>query len=568
MKNSPEKKSEVVRSQAWTVSMSRPVLTLLVSLWLILFANLPFWKTVWAGIGGWSNGNSGFIASLPVFALMWTFILLSVLAWGRMTKAVLALALVVSAGASYFMSSFGIVIDADMLTNVFQTDPAEATELVTVQMIAWIVGLGIVPALLLSRVRIVKRSLGRELAMKLASITVAVACIGGIAMSEYQSYASLFRNHREVRLMLTPSNVLSAVHSYVRNEFKSPAKLEIVGADAHRLVEVGTNRKPRLTIIMVGETARAANFGLDGYERNTTPELAKENVLNFTNVTSCGTATAVSVPCMFQDVGRDEYKSAYSKNREGLLDILQRAGVGVLWRDNNSGCKGACDRVPTDDVSHLNLADICSDGECHDEALLSGLQGYIDTIKDDTVVVLHMKGSHGPYYAKRYPAAFGKFTPVCESSQLDQCSRESIVNAYDNSVLYTDHVIAEAVRLMKTNQAHFDSALLYLSDHGESLGENGVYLHGLPYAMAPKEQNHIPMVMWLSEGIKRHDGIQDQCLASLEEQPYSQDNLFHSVLGLMAVQTSVYRPELDMFRNCKAANQASITSLDEVAPIN
>lgn len=568
MKNTSESSGDKSRLSAWTVTMSRPVLTLVVAGWLILFANLPFWHTIWAGIGGWSNGNPIFIASLPIFALMWTFIVLSVLAWGRLTKAVLAIALVVSAAASYFMSSYGILIDADMLTNVLQTDPSEATELVTVQMVAWIVGLGVIPALLLTRVRVVKRSIGRELTMKLASIVVAVACIGGIAMTEYQSYASLFRNHREIRLMLTPSNVVSAVHSYVRNEFKAPSKLEVVGADAHRILEVGTNRKPRLTIVMVGETARAANFGLDGYERNTSPELAKEGVLNFTHVSSCGTATAVSVPCMFQDVGRDEYKSAYAKNREGLLDVLQRAGVGVLWRDNNSGCKGACDRVPTEDVSHFKLADFCAGGECHDDALLSGLQDYIDTLKDDTVVVLHMKGSHGPFYAKRYPAAYGKFTPVCQSSQLDQCSRESIVNAYDNSLLYTDHVVAETVRLLKKNQSNFDTALMYLSDHGESLGENGVYLHGLPYAMAPQEQTHIPMVVWLSEGIKSHNGIQSQCMAALKDQPFSQDNLFHSVLDLMAVQTSVYRPELDMFRNCKGVNQASITSPESAEAIN
>lgn len=568
MKSTSGKTPGSTRFPTWTVSMSRPLLTLVVAVWLILFANLPFWRTIWSGINGWSNGNPGFIASLPLFALMWTFILLSVLAWGRLTKLVLAIALLVSAAVSYFMSSFGIVIDSDMLTNVLQTDPAEVRELITARMLGWIFVVGVLPALLLTRVRITRRSMGRELAMKLASVVIAVACIGGIAMTEYQSYASLFRNHREIRLMLTPSNLVSAVHSYVRSEFKTPAKLEVVGADAHRIREVGVNRKPRLTVVMVGETARAANFGLDGYKRNTSPELAREGVLNFTEVSSCGTATAVSVPCMFQDVGRDEYKPEYAKNREGLLDVLQRAGVGVLWRDNNSGCKGACDRVPTDDVSHLNLADFCANGECHDDALLSGLQDYINSIKDDTLVVLHMKGSHGPFYSKRYPAAYGKFTPVCDSSQLDQCSRQSIVNAYDNSLLYTDHVVAETLRLLKHNQASFDTALIYLSDHGESLGEGGVYLHGLPYAMAPKEQTHIPMVIWLSEGIKDHDGIQGQCMAALENQPWSQDNLFHSVLDLMAVQTSVYRPELDMFHTCKAINQASVMSVDSAARIN
>ncbi|SFT51625.1 lipid A ethanolaminephosphotransferase [Pseudomonas marincola] len=556
-------------SFAWKISLSRPMQILLVSVWLLVFSNSTFWTTVWQGIGGWDNGSPLFLLSLPVLALLWTFGLLTLLAWGRMTKWVLGLFLIVSASASYFMNSFGIVIDYDMLTNVVQTDTREALELLSPRMFIWIALLGVLPAFLLTRIETRKFSWKRELSMKLVSVVVALAGIGGIAMSEYQSYASLFRNHREIRLQLTPSNVVSAVNGYVRRELKTPTQLEVIGADAHRQMRVGNAVKPRLTIVVVGETARAENFALNGYKRDTNPELSKQNIINFTNASSCGTATAVSVPCMFQQAGRDDYKPSMATSREGLLDVLKHAGVNVLWRDNNSGCKGACDRVASVDVSNLGLADICeAGGECHDEALLSGLQDYLDTLKDDTVVVLHMKGSHGPSYSKRYPQAFEHFTPVCQSSELDQCSTESIVNAYDNSLRYTDHVLAQTIKLLKANQTRFDTAMLYMSDHGESLGENGIYLHGLPYAMAPQQQTHIPMILWMSQGMEETANLQPGCLQSVKDKAWSQDNLFDSVLGLMAIQTSVYDPARDMFHQCQAPQQASTISGTQEKGVN
>jgi lipid A ethanolaminephosphotransferase len=447
-----------------------------------------------------------------------------------------------------------------MLTNVLQTDSAEAMDLFSWGMLGWLFILGVVPALVVSRVRLITRPWARELGFKLASMVLGLACLGGIVMSNYQSYASLLRNHHELRLLLTPSNVAAAVHGYSKRQFATPAKLQVVGADAYQVKLVGAIAKPKLTILVVGETARAANFSLNGYTRPTNPELAKEDVISFANASSCGTATAISVPCMFLDVGHDNYKDSMAKNREGLLDVLQRAGVAVLWRDNNSGCKGACDRVPTDDVSHLQIPDVCEGNECHDEVLLSGLQSYLDRLDHDAVVVLHMKGSHGPAYFKRYPAAFEKFAPVCQDTQLDRRSADSIVNAYDNSLAYTDHVLAQTIELLKGNAARFDSAMLYMSDHGESLGENGLYLHGLPYAMAPSEQTHVPMIVWLSAGLEQRSGIQASCLAKHQDVAYSHDNLFHSILGLMDVRTSAYQPERDLFRQCLPQNTASVDS--------
>jgi lipid A ethanolaminephosphotransferase len=546
------------------VAISRNLLTMLVALWLMLTMNLPFWRTVWLGVGGMSNDSPLFLLSLPLFVWIWLYVLISLLAWGRLTKPVLSLLALVSAAASYFMNSYGIVIDSNMLTNVMQTDSAEALELFNAHMLFWLLLLGAVPAVLISWAPVKPLKWRRELAGKLGSMAVLVGVFAVLVMSQYQPYASLIRNHREVRLMLVPSNMVSAVHGYLKRELAAPAVLQVVGADAHRIRAVGATQRPRVTVVVVGETARAANFSLNGYARPTNPELAQREVINFPQASSCGTATAVSVPCMFQDVGRADYKDAMAGNREGLLDVLQRAGVDVLWRDNNSGCKGACDRVPNEDVSHLNLAQYCADGECHDEALLHNLQTYLDGLTRDTVVVLHMKGSHGPAYYKRYPAAFERFIPVCKEVQLDRCDTASIVNAYDNSLLYTDHVLAATIDLLRSNATRLDTAMLYLSDHGESLGEHGMYLHGVPYAMAPSEQTHIPMLLWFSDGMQRSSGISAGCLRQQASQPVSQDNLFHSVIGLMGVRTSVYQPQLDIFRGCTPTTVAQHAETSEL----
>ncbi|MEO4045692.1 phosphoethanolamine--lipid A transferase [Pseudomonas sp. CAU 1711] len=549
-----------LQAKRWTLPLSRSALTMLVALWLMLSMNLPFWRAVVDGLGHLNQSSIFFLASLPVFVFIWLYLLLSLLAWGRLTKAVLGLVLLVSAAASYFINSFGIVIDHAMLTNVMQTDSAEALDLLTWRLLLWMFGLGLIPVLLLSRVRLLQRGWRRETLAKLGGMALLLLCMGGILMGLYKPYASLLRNHREVRLLLVPSNVVAAVHGYLKRELAAPHRLEVVGSDARRMRRVASGR-PRVTLLVVGETARAANFSLNGYARPTNPELARRDVINFTQATSCGTATAVSVPCMFQGLGRDGYREDMAKGRENLLDVLQRAGVQVLWRDNNSGCKDVCDRVAYDDVSHLEVDGACADNECFDEILLHGLQDYLDRLERDAVIVLHMKGSHGPAYYKRYPPAFATFKPTCNHGQLDRCSRSSILNAYDNSLVYTDHVLAAAIDLLRHNAGRLDSAMLYLSDHGESLGENGVYLHGMPYALAPSEQIHIPMLMWFSTGLQQSAGVDTQCLRQRADELVSQDNLYHSVLGLMDVQTGVYRPENDLFRNCRSGSTQALTAV-------
>jgi lipid A ethanolaminephosphotransferase len=351
--------------------------------------------------------------------------------------------------------------------------------------------------------------------------------------------------------MLAPHNVAAALHSHLKRQLAAPAVLQAVGTDATRVIAVAHAVRPMLTVLVVGETARAANFSLNGYPRQTNPELARQDVITFRDVSACGTSTAVSVPCMFLDVGRARFDATLAQRREGLLDVLQHAGVEVQWLDNNPGCKGVCDRVPHEDFSTRQVPGLCDDGECYDGILVHALQARLDGTHGDAVIVLHMKGSHGPAYYKRYPPSFEAFTPVCRTAQLDSCTPESIVNTYDNTLRYTDHVLSRVIDLLRAAAGRFDTALLYVSDHGESLGENGLYLHGIPYALAPSEQTHVPMLLWLSAGLRDRLGIDTGCLEHRQRERLSHDNVYHSMLGLSNVRTAVYQPERDLLRPCR-----------------
>lgn len=533
-----------------TWKIPAPMLVFLVAVWLTLVMNASFWRHLWGAVDGWNNEHVFFLASLPLLVCLFNFVVLGLLAWGKLTRVVLILMLLLSAFVSYFMSSFGIMIDYSMLINAMQTDRREVFDLLGPGLLVWVLLVGVLPAIAVSRIPLASHRPTRAALLKLGSLLGALLLIALILALAYQSYASLLRNNRELRLMLVPSNLVGAVHSYAKRQLRTPAAFEPVGLDAVRVAEASQRGRHKVLVLVVGETARSASFSLNGYPRETNPALASREVVSFTDVSSCGTATAISVPCMFQDLGRREYKSFHARGREGLLDVLQRAGVAVLWRDNNSGCKGVCDRVPSEDVDKLGISGLCNDDGCFDEALLHGLAERVDRSTDDTVIVLHMLGSHGPAYFKRYPEAFRRFTPTCDTSQLDKCSNETIVNAYDNSIAYTDHVLASVVDLLKSREAQFDTAMLYVSDHGESLGEKGVYLHGLPYAMAPSEQTRVPMVAWLSDAFSTRTGISPGCLRAQRDLPLSHDNLFHSTLGLMSVRTAVYREQLDLFRPC------------------
>jgi lipid A ethanolaminephosphotransferase len=482
-------------------------------------------------------------------------IVLTLLAFRPVMKPVLTVLFMVSAGVAYFMSQYGVLIDAGMLRNFAETNATEVRDLLSVKLLGYIVLIGVLPSWLLWKIPVDYRRWHREFLSKVLVCVASLGVIGGIALINYQGLSSLFRNHHELRLMVVPSNYIGASFGYLREQVASVRQPFVtLGTDARREPAWQTHDRKSLTVLVVGESARAENFGILGYDRDTTPMLNKETgLIAFTDVHSCGTETAVSVPCMFSNMGRKDYSASKAKNEEGLLDVLKHAGLEVIWRDNQSGCKGTCDRVMLEDVSKLKDPVLCANSECRDEILLQGLQHFIDNLDKDTVLVLHQMGSHGPEYFKRYPKEYERFTPVCESNALNNCSRESIVNGYDNTLVYTDHVLSTLIDLLRSNQDKVDTAMLYLSDHGESLGEYNLFLHGTPYLLAPDQQKHVAMLAWFSDNYQKSFSVDTHCLQLSREKPLSQDNLFHSMLGLLEVNSQVYNRDLDMFAGCRSA---------------
>ncbi|HJR29763.1 MAG TPA: phosphoethanolamine--lipid A transferase [Pseudomonas sp.] len=528
--------------------------TLLASAFLLAGFNSVLWQHLYDITAADGQGIVLRVA-FGVMILAAFNIVLTLLAFRPVMKPVLTLIFLISAGVAYFMGQYGVLIDTGMFRNFAETNATEVRDLLSLKLFVYIALLGVMPSWLLWKIPVDYRRWHRELLSKVLVSVASVAVIGGVALVNYQGLSSLFRNHHELRLMVVPSNYIGASAGYLREQVVSAQQPFVkLGEDARKNPAWQVHGRKSLTVLVVGESARAENFGILGYDRDTTPTLDKEaGLIAFTDVHSCGTETAVSVPCMFSNMGRKDYNASKAKSQEGLLDVLKHAGLEVIWRDNQSGCKGTCDRVTVDDVSNLKDPVLCANSECRDEILLQGLQHFIDTLDKDTVLVLHQMGSHGPEYFKRYPKEYEHFTPVCESNALNNCSRESIVNGYDNTLVYTDHVLSTLIDLLRSNQDKVDTAMLYLSDHGESLGEYNLFLHGTPYMLAPEQQKHVAMLAWFSDSYQKSFSVDTHCLQLSREKPLSQDNLFHSMLGLLEVNSQVYNPELDMFAGCRGA---------------
>ncbi|MDZ5604757.1 phosphoethanolamine--lipid A transferase [Pseudomonas sp. RP23018S] len=545
------------------------VVTVLASGFLLAAFNLPLWRHLDSITGSAGAGWQPAVA----FAVMLFGVFTAILTWlalPKLLKPVLITLFMVSAGVTYFMNRYGIMIDAGMLRNTVQTNATEVRDLLSPKLFIYIALLGVLPSALLWRTPIHYRSVLPSLFSKTLVTASCAALITAAGLINYQGLSSMLRNHHELRLLVVPSNYIGASINYLREQWvTAQTPFTPVGEDAVRARTTSPQTRKSLTVLVVGESARAENFSLLGYGRQTNPELSKEQgLVAFTDMHSCGTETAVSVPCMFSNLGRAGYSAAAVSNREGLLDVLKRAGLHVIWRDNQSGCKGTCGNVTVQDVSNAKDPALCADHECRDEILLQGLQQTLDHLDHDTVLVLHQMGSHGPEYYKRYPAAFERFTPVCKSNALDKCSRDSIVNAYDNTLLYTDHVLAQLIDTLRKNQDRVDTAMIYLSDHGESLGEYNLFLHGTPYMLAPDQQKHVPLLVWLSPSYQKSTGLDMTCLEHDRDTPLSQDNLFHSMLGLLNVQTQAYKPALDLFSGCRPAHLASNLPAKALAATN
>jgi lipid A ethanolaminephosphotransferase len=527
-------------------------LVLVIVAWVVATANFAWWSAVGEGRNWAQPANWIFLLCCFTALVALHFALLAPLAFRWVVRPLLTAVVVISAAAAWYMRTYAVMLDPTMIQNVLRTDTHEARELLTLDMIAWVLAWSALPVAFIWMAKLRPMAPLRALLVRAGAVLAAcvVAALAFVVIS--RDLTSFMRNDREARYLITPGNFIYglAVQSAHRVEDVHVAR-EPVGTDAH-FVRTAHQEPPRVLVLVVGETARAANFSLLGYARETNPELAKAGVTAFSDVTSCGTSTEVSVPCMFSPYGRANYDERRIRNSEGLLDVLVRAGYTVKWLDNQSGCKGVCQG------KGIDYEKLCSGDECRDEDLAQRLAAELPQVQTNTVFVLHMMGNHGPAYFRRYPAQFRRFVPDCATAELRDCSREQVVNAYDNAILYTDHVLASMIRTLADDPRGLESAMIYVSDHGESLGEHGLYLHGIPYAIAPEFQTHVPMLVWLSNQMTSSGDVDLGCVRGKSNAAFSHDNLFHSVLGLMDVQTAAYHASSDLFDGCRGSGARSL----------
>ncbi len=529
---------------------------LLVVAFLVAALNTRFWRVVFSAhdFAGLHGIGVAVAVAGALFAL--TTIMLLPLSFRWTLKPGLTVALLLAAGAAFFMSDFGAVIDRHALASVYETDAREATEWVSARMLLTLGLLGVLPAVLLWWVRIDWQGPVRELWSRIKLTLLVCALLGVSALSFGKDIASLVRNHMELRHLANPFALLAAQLSYMDHARNDNRPLEKIGLDAKRGGALAAGERPAVLLLAIGESARAASYGSLGYGRDTDPQMRALATVNFRDVRSCGTNTATSLPCMFSGVGRTEYKDGMAKYRENLLDVLMRAGYDVVWIDNNTGSKRLAMRATEKFLGDGKDPALCNPEGCYDEVLLRQLKQDLPAVKRDTVFVIHLLGSHGPAYYARYPAEFATFKPECRSNQLQQCDDQQLHNTYDNTIHYADHIVGSATALLRDDAA-IDPALLYVSDHGESLGEHGLYLHGAPYAIAPDQQTRVPMQLWVSDRFAARRGLDLACLRGRAGQPMSHDNFFHSVLGLADVETTLRKPPLDFTAGCTSKAAAT-----------
>jgi lipid A ethanolaminephosphotransferase len=533
-------------------------LVLITALWIATVGNVALWVELAQHIDG-VRGLRGFALSacFAIFIGGMLAGLSALFAWSKATKFICGFWVIASAIAAHFMLSYRVVIDSTMITNALHTDPREVRDLLSWKFLATVLLIAAPAIWFIWRVPLKAvawtRHVLHNLGLLLASFAIGILALWPV----FQDFASLMRNYKHVRYLINPLNSVVALGQIAVGDARIDDKLHPIGEGAKIGPRWAAPKQAPLLLLVVGETARYDHFGINGYSRETTPKLRAlgDEVTTFAALKSCGTNTAVSLPCMFSHLGQKAWNDRRQET-ETLLHLLHRAGFAVLWIDNQSGCKRNCEGLPTVNTAELKTAPYCDSGECHDEVMLSVLEGEIAKLDParrakGTIVAMHQMGSHGPAYYKRVPPAFAQFTPECKTNQLQACERQLIVNSYDNTILYTDHLLAQTVAWLKRRSEQHAGAMIYLSDHGESLGENNLYLHGLPYAIAPDTQKRVPQITWFSKSFSEQAALPSACVKTQAKRSFTHDNYFHMITGLLDVQTPEYKRDLDPFAGCR-----------------
>jgi lipid A ethanolaminephosphotransferase len=543
------------------LSSSMVILITLLSIYYSFVFNYPIVDKIYV-----LSDNQGVFYFLSPIILTFAFIIIfSILALPYLFKAIQILLLLTSALAFYASIKYNVMFDYSMIENVFETDTGEAFTYINFGSVSYFIFLGLLPAFIVFKTKITyATSITREIVNRLLLVIVAVIGILLIAFFYYKDYASIGRNNSYLNKMINPAHAFNSFKYLKITYFTKELEYNKIGQDAS--LEGSTNDKPTLMILVVGETARSQNIFYNGYARNTNPYTQNMGLISFQNVSSCGTATAHSLPCMFSNMNRSNYDKNRAINQDNALDVISHAGVDMLWLENDGGDKRVADNFSKIEIAAEGSADLCDAGSCYDEVLLQNIDDRIQKNQGNQLIALHIKGSHGPTYWQRYPESKALFTPACNQNDIEHCSDQEIVNVYDNTLAYTDYIIAQTIKKLTQYSGQYNVALMYISDHGESLGENGLYLHGAPYMIAPDEQTQVPWFMWFGNDYAAAKGINKQCLLDkANNDTFSHDNLFHTLLGLYGVDTTAKDNQLDIIASCKQGIN-NIAKTNKLAP--
>ncbi|OLQ92445.1 phosphoethanolamine transferase [Vibrio panuliri] len=541
------------------LSFSYFSVTCLLAFYFAVVLNLPIYKELEHIFSQMETVKLGFIISIPIFFWAALNLIFTLFSWPYLTKPFFSILLILSALVSYAGFNYGTIFDTNMITNIMQTDSGEASAYLSVYSVVWLLVLGVLPAIGLMSVPIKAQSWLKLIGLKLVSILISVLVIVAIAGLYFQDYASVGRNNSYLKHVIIPTQFVGATVKYVKQTyFNTPIVYKNIGLDAHQSSQALSQAKdkPTLLVLVVGETARSQNYQLNGYSRPTNPYTDKLDVVSFQDVRSCGTATAVSLPCMFSILTHDNYDHDVAVNQDNVIDILKRAGIGMVWEDDDGGDKTVADHIARQMMNRHRVDATCDGDTCYDMVLLENFDENVAKLSGNRMIALHLIGSHGPTYYKRYPPEMAVFQPDCPRADIENCTEEQILNSYDNTIRYTDYVLSQLIERLSQLEDKYNTALIYLSDHGESLGEGGIFLHGAPYAIAPDYQTTVPLIVWLSPEFQAVKQIDYDCLKQVakRKKTHSHDNLFHSLLGIMDVTTQVYQPKLDIFSRCRVAN--------------
>ena len=494
---------------------------LLISFLNLLFFHFPFYSFVFNNVDYQSLNGITIISSLIILMLVVNALVFYLIYFlSRFVgKSLLAIFFVTNAVAVYFINTYGVIIDESMIGNVLNTNNEESGSFFSIKLVVYIILLGVIPGIYIIKVKVINVTLKRFLITSSLTLLFILALV----FANASNWLWIDKNSKKLGGLAMPwSYSVNTSLFYIHKAKKN--KKEILLPDA----TIKDNRKS-VVILVIGESARSQNFSLYGYGKDTNPMLSKtSNIFHF-NATSCATYTTAGVKCILEHTDTDELY-------EILPNYLYRNNVEVIWRTTNWG------EPPIHIKNYQNrdtLRQKCKGEGCnYDEILVAGLKDQIlSSKKNKILIVLHTSTSHGPTYSKKYTPQFETFKPVCNSVELGNCSQKELINAYDNTIVYTDYILSKVIENLKQLK-EYDSTMIFVSDHGESLGEKNLYMHGLPLSIAPKEQYDIPFIVWVSDGSKQLKSIKT----------VSQNYVFHSVLNFLNVQSPVYDENMSIFK--------------------